>query len=284
MLTGRLQNLDFVIPAQAGIVVVLSNMPLGYVLAEPAGDNQTTAIMHPAHCNFRLLPHHICAAATNLFYSAIKTTIATPRKNRNGSNTKSFLTLQSTHAPSRMPQHPRHLQPPLCRQPPHHHRQNLRSPDIATARIRNPNPAPQTQTAKPKAVPRDLIWGIDLTGKTDTNKNLHYLFGILDYGSRALLHLQVHHDKTSRTLIACINDVIRTHGKPKIIRTDNEAIFTSRLFRRGLKLLGIRHQLTDPGCPWQNGRDRTPVRHPKTKARPTHLSPLPQAGEGLGRG
>ncbi|OGS97669.1 MAG: hypothetical protein A3H31_12150 [Gallionellales bacterium RIFCSPLOWO2_02_FULL_57_47] len=26
------------------------------------------------------------------------------------------------------------------------------------------------------------------------------------------------------------------------------------MFRRGLKLLGIRHQLTDPGCPWQNGR------------------------------
>jgi transposase InsO family protein len=107
---------------------------------------------------------------------------------------------------------------------------------------------------KPKAVPRNLIWGIDLTGKTDTNGKLHALIGILDHGSRALLHLQALHDKTSRTLIACINEVICTHGKPKIIRTDNEAIFTSHLFRRGLKLLGIRHQLTDPGCPWQNGR------------------------------
>jgi transposase InsO family protein len=108
--------------------------------------------------------------------------------------------------------------------------------------------------AKPKTVPLNLIWGIDLTGKTDTNKNLHFLFGILDHGSRALLHLQALHEKTSRTLIACISEVTRTHGKPKIIRTDNEAIFTSRIFRRGLKLLGIRHQLTDPGCPWQNGR------------------------------
>jgi transposase InsO family protein len=80
------------------------------------------------------------------------------------------------------------------------------------------------------------------------------LFGIIDHGSRALLHLQALHEKTSRTLIACISEVIRIYGKPKIIRTDNEAIFTSRIFRRGLKLLGIRHQLTDPGCPWQNGR------------------------------
>lgn len=108
--------------------------------------------------------------------------------------------------------------------------------------------------AKPKAVPHNLIWGIDLTGKTDINKSLHYLFGIIDHGSRALLHLQALHNKTSLTLLACLLEVIHTHGKPKIIRTDNEAIFTSKKFRHGLKLLGIRHQRTDPGCPWQNGR------------------------------
>ncbi|OFZ67412.1 MAG: hypothetical protein A2V79_12460 [Betaproteobacteria bacterium RBG_16_56_24] len=107
---------------------------------------------------------------------------------------------------------------------------------------------------KPKPVPRNLIWGIDLTGKTDTNGKLNALFGILDHGSRVLLHLQALHDKTSHTLLTCLLEVIRIHGKPKVIRTDNEAIFTSRIFRRGLKLLGIRHQLTDPGCPWQNGR------------------------------
>ncbi|OGT05608.1 MAG: hypothetical protein A2143_03225 [Gallionellales bacterium RBG_16_57_15] len=108
--------------------------------------------------------------------------------------------------------------------------------------------------AKPKNVLRNFIWGIDLTGKTDTNGKLHALFGILDHGSRVLLHLQALHDKTSHTLLACLSEIIRTYGKPKIIRTDNEAIFTSRIFRRGLKLLGIRHQRTDPGCPWQNGR------------------------------
>jgi putative transposase len=127
--------------------------------------------------------------------------------------------------------------------------------------------------AKPKPVPCNLIWGIDLTCKTDTQGKLQALLGVIDHGSRALLKLQALHDKTSRTLIAYIREVIRTHGKPKIIRTDsgrvaakqrgthrrtpcgyNESIFTSRIFRRGLKLLGIRHQLTDPGCPWQNGR------------------------------
>jgi hypothetical protein len=107
---------------------------------------------------------------------------------------------------------------------------------------------------KPKAVPRNHIWGIDLTGKTDTQKNPHALLGIIDHGSRALLHLQAMHEKTSRSLISCISEVVRIHGKPRIIRTDNEAIFTSKAFHNGLKKLGIRHQRTTPGCPWQNGR------------------------------
>ncbi len=108
--------------------------------------------------------------------------------------------------------------------------------------------------ARPQNHPRNLIWGMDLTGKTDANGSLHFLLGILDHGSRALLHLQALRNKTSRTLLACLSETIRTHGKPRIIRTDNEAIFTSKKFRLGLKRLGIRHQLTDPGCPWQNGR------------------------------
>jgi putative transposase len=108
--------------------------------------------------------------------------------------------------------------------------------------------------AKPKAVPRNLIWGIDLTGKTDTNKRLHYLLGILDHGSRALLHLQALHDKTTPTIIHCLNQIIRTYGKPKAIRTDNEGMFRSLAFSQALERLGIRHQRTDPGCPWQNGR------------------------------
>lgn len=38
------------------------------------------------------------------------------------------------------------------------------------------------------------------------------------------------------------------------MRTDNEAVLVSRLFKLGLWLLGIRQQRIEPGCPWQNGR------------------------------
>ena len=52
------------------------------------------------------------------------------------------------------------------------------------------------------------------------------------------------------TFTVCIDK----YGKPEAIRTDNEAVFTSKLFRFGLWFLGIKHQRTDVGCPWQNGK------------------------------
>lgn len=49
-------------------------------------------------------------------------------------------------------------------------------------------------------------------------------------------------------------DAVERLGKPQILRTDNEPIFRSRLFRLSLWFLGIRHQRTTPHCPLQNGR------------------------------
>ncbi len=61
--------------------------------------------------------------------------------------------------------------------------------------------------------------------------------------------------KTRGPRHACLFDLaIGQYGKPRSLRTDNEAVFTSRLFRLALSMLGIRHQTTDLHCPWQNGR------------------------------
>jgi putative transposase len=49
-------------------------------------------------------------------------------------------------------------------------------------------------------------------------------------------------------------NTIENYGKPRFIRTDNEAVFVSRLFRFGLWLLNIEHQCTKVCCPWMNGK------------------------------
>lgn len=106
----------------------------------------------------------------------------------------------------------------------------------------------------PPAPPRNLVWAMDLTGKTDTQGKLHMIFGLLDHGSRGLLALAALPDKGSWTLLGHLFLAIGKYGKPRAVRTDNEACFTSRVFRGVLALAGIRQQRSDPGCPWQNGR------------------------------
>lgn len=112
----------------------------------------------------------------------------------------------------------------------------------------------QIKNAKPKAVPVNRVWAMDLTGKTSLDAKTSMILAILDHGSRAALVLEAVHSKSSWSLISRLVASIKRYGIPKIIRTDNEAIFTSRVFKLALFLLGIRHQTTDLHCPWQNGR------------------------------
>ncbi|MDP3261203.1 MAG: integrase core domain-containing protein [Thermodesulfovibrionales bacterium] len=112
----------------------------------------------------------------------------------------------------------------------------------------------EIKNRRPKNVPGNLVWGMDLTGKADTQGNLNYILGMVEHKSRLSLGLAALKDKASITILRCLLDAVECYGKPKSLRTDNEPVFTSRLFRFGLWLIGIRHQLIDKGCPWQNGQ------------------------------
>ena len=101
---------------------------------------------------------------------------------------------------------------------------------------------------------KNRIWGLDLTGKTDDQGQLHSILGILDHGTRANLTLAALTNKSTATLLHAIASCIEHFGKPQTLRTDNEAMFRSWLFRLSLWLVGIRHQRIEPHCPWQNGR------------------------------
>ena len=80
------------------------------------------------------------------------------------------------------------------------------------------------------------------------------LVGILDHGSRVVTRLAVAVNRKSWTLLGHLCLAIGQHGKPKRLRTDNEAIFTSFTFRASLWLARIGHQRIDTCVPWQNGR------------------------------
>ena len=95
---------------------------------------------------------------------------------------------------------------------------------------------------------------IMISGKASLDARTRIVLGILEHASRAALWLEALETKSSWILISKLIAAIRRYGKPQAVRTDNEPIFVSRTFRFALLVLGIRHQRTDPGCPWQNGR------------------------------
>ncbi|MBH0199885.1 MAG: transposase family protein [Nitrospira sp.] len=106
----------------------------------------------------------------------------------------------------------------------------------------------------PRPMRRNRLWGCDLLVKTDSIGQRHVAIAVLDHASRACLRLQQLSDKSSLTILRELVEAVTRYGRPQFVRTDNEAVLVSRLFRFGLWLLGIRHQRIQPGCPWQNGR------------------------------
>lgn len=106
----------------------------------------------------------------------------------------------------------------------------------------------------PQPVPANHVWGLDLTTKTDLAGLGHPVLGIVDHGTRLAVALEALQTKASVANLRALLSAIERHGRPRSIRTDNERVFTGRLFGFALAFLGIRHQRTELHCPWQNGR------------------------------
>ncbi len=128
--------------------------------------------------------------------------------------------------------------------------ENLKKHRYAVLKLRR-----RLKHTKPRPMPAHRVWAMDMTGLTDQRRQSRTGVGIIDHGSRWLVALRALESKGSIALLRVLLNAIEQHqNKPRYLRTDNEAVFTSRLFRFGLWWLGIKHQRTEKGCPWMNGR------------------------------
>jgi putative transposase len=112
----------------------------------------------------------------------------------------------------------------------------------------------RAQAQKPHAAPLLGVWGIDMTGLPLTNGESVSVFGILDYGSRICLQATPVERYNSLILLSKLIQTMGEWGLPKAIRSDNDAVFKTKLFRWTLRLIGVQQQWTQVGSPWQNGR------------------------------
>jgi putative transposase len=107
----------------------------------------------------------------------------------------------------------------------------------------------------PADMPGNVVWAMDSTLLRVDGQTSSILLGIIDHGSRLITGWRRVRCFNAWTALGVLCLAIGQWGKPVHLRTDNAAVFHSRLWRTGLRLLlGIRRQFTQPGCPWQNGR------------------------------
>lgn len=77
--------------------------------------------------------------------------------------------------------------------------------------------------------------------------------GIIDHGSRRVLVLQRLPRKCALTVLGNLMLTMARYGVPAVICSDNEVMFTSKLWNTVFASLGIRHRRSRPRCPWDNG-------------------------------
>jgi putative transposase len=112
--------------------------------------------------------------------------------------------------------------------------------------------SPLTRRARVGAI--QTTWGLDMTGLPLADGSCVQVFGVIDHGSRAVLHLQPVASFNSLILLGKLLITMGTVGKPLAVRSDNASVFKSWTFRSLLKVIGVQQQFTDVGSPWQNGR------------------------------
>ncbi|MDQ0586648.1 integrase core domain-containing protein [Variovorax paradoxus] len=97
-------------------------------------------------------------------------------------------------------------------------------------------------------------WALDLSFMVNAQGFTFAMLGIIDHGSRRLLCLKQLPRKCTLALLGHLFLTMARYGVPAVIRTDNESMFASVLWRTMLAALGVCHRRSRPGCPWDNGR------------------------------
>lgn len=82
------------------------------------------------------------------------------------------------------------------------------------------------------------VWSTDITYIRLT-QGFAYLVAIIDWYSRRVLGWRISHNMEATFCIDCLEEAVRTHGKPEIFNSDQGSQFTSEVFTGVLKREGI---------------------------------------------
>jgi transposase InsO family protein len=97
------------------------------------------------------------------------------------------------------------------------------------------------------------VWTYDFVHDRLADKTNLKLLCVLDEHTRECLAIEVARSMSSMTVIQTLARLMRLHGKPTFIRSDQGAEFTAGAVMRWLRDQNVGPVFIAPGKPWQNG-------------------------------
>ena len=121
----------------------------------------------------------------------------------------------------------------------------------ARRRVASGRPRPLAPTAM------HHVWAYDVVFDTCADGRSLTCLIVVDEFTRACLAIDVAGSIRSGRVIEVLGQLVRLHGAPRYLRSDNGPAFIATALRRWLQTVEIDTAFIDPGTPWQNGTDES---------------------------
>lgn len=105
----------------------------------------------------------------------------------------------------------------------------------------------------PGATQPNAVWSYDFVHDQLVDGRVLKLLCVIDEYTRECLTIEAGASLRSQDVILTLSRLMRLHGKPAYIRSDNGAEFTAANVMRWLRDQAIGPTFIAPGSPWQNG-------------------------------
>ena len=105
----------------------------------------------------------------------------------------------------------------------------------------------------PGAVRPNAVWSYDFVRDQMVDVRSLKMLCVIDEYTREFLAIKVVTRLSSQDVILTLSRLMRLHGKPAFVRSDNGAEFTAAKVMRWLRDAAIGPAFIAPGSPWQNG-------------------------------
>ena len=130
----------------------------------------------------------------------------------------------------------------------------------AALQVPRRRPRRRVATGRPRPVPAsgaNHVWAYDFVFDTCANGQTLKCLTVVDEWTRECLAIDVARGIRSGRVIEVLTQLVRVHGAPRYLRSDNGPEFVACAVLRWLHDAQIETAYIDPGKPWQNGTDES---------------------------